>query len=114
MSYRHEILYLNASRAYVRVGDAWYDTRVDFDHVIGESFLTGYIEEILSFTQYKKQYPESKNPMADKVLDKTNGGGCVRRASSKISPDGYHYSLVEYAVNPQQIVIDTYQPELTS
>lgn len=110
---RHEVLYLNSSRAYVKVNDTWYDTRKDFEQQVGNPFLTGYIDEVLSFTQYKKQFPESKTEMGPHAVDKTNGGGFVRKASSKIDPNGRRYSVVEYAVNPKQIHTDIFQTDIS-
>lgn len=106
MSHRHEVLLLNSTRAYVRVGDTWYDTRSDFGQAIGEQFLIGTIEEILTYTEYKKKFPESKNEMWSRVNDKTNSGGYIRKASSKSDGVGSHDQLVEYAINPQQFTVE--------
>ena len=106
MSYRHEVLHLNSTRTYVRVGDTWYDTRNDFDHTIGEQFLIGAIEEILTYAEYKQRFPESKNEMWPKVNEKTNSGGYIRKATSKSDDAGNHIHLVEYAINPQQFTIE--------
>ena len=106
MNYRHEVLYLNPSRTYVRVGNTWYDTRNDFDQQIGDQFLIGAIEEILSYKDYTKQYPKSKTEMGPKASDKTMSGGYIRKASSLIDANSKHMSIVEYGVNPQQFHIE--------
>ena len=106
MSYRHEILYLNSSRAYVRVGDTWYDTRNDFDQQVGDQFLIGAIEEIMTHKEYTKQYPESKTEIGPKASEKTMSGGYIRKASSLIDANSKHISVVEYAINPQQFQIE--------
>lgn len=106
MSYKHEIMYLNSTRAYVRVGSTWYDSRADFDHKVGDPFLIGQINEILTHKEYTEKFPDSKNEQYSKVSDKTNSGGYIRKASSIITDAGDHQRIVEYAVNPQRLVIE--------
>lgn len=88
---KHEILFLNPTRAYVRVGEAFYDTHKDSNPEIGQGFLIGKIEEVLSYEKYKEQYPESKTEIYDEVTDKTISGGYLRRVLD---------NMVKYAVNP--------------
>jgi hypothetical protein len=88
---KHEILFLNPSRAYVLINDVWYDTHRDSNPQIGQSFLIGKIEEVLDHEKYTEKYPESKKEIYDEVTDKTISGGYVRRVI-----DG----MVKYAVNP--------------
>jgi hypothetical protein len=88
---KHEILFLNASRAYALVNDVWYDTHKDSNPEIGQGFLTGKIEKVLNYEKYKEKYPESKTEIYDEVTDKTISGGYLRRVI-----DG----MVKYAVNP--------------
>jgi hypothetical protein len=88
---KHEILFLNLSRAYVLINDVWYDTHRDSNPQIGQSFLIGKIEKVLDYEKYTEKYPESKKEIYDEVTDKTISGGYVRRVI-----DG----MVKYAVNP--------------
>lgn len=88
---KHEILRLSNSRAYVLVNEVWYDIHADLNPKVGQGFLNGQIEKILSFTEYTAEFPESKNEMYDYVSDKTVSGGFIRRVV-----DG----VVKYAVNP--------------
>lgn len=88
---RHEILRLNSSRAYVLVKDTWYDTHADLNPKVGQNFLNGQIERVLSFADYTKEFPESTNETYDYVSEKTVSGGFIRRVV-----DG----MVKYAVNP--------------
>lgn len=87
----HEILKLNNSRAYVLVNDTWYDTHADLSPKVGQNFLNGQIKEILSYEDYTKRFPESKNETYEYVSEKTVSGGYIRRVV-----DG----MVKYAVNP--------------
>ena len=104
MTYRHEILDLNSSRVYLRVGDTWYDSPRDFNYELGDRFLIGMVEEILSYDQYREQYPDSKHEMRPKVSEKTVHGGYLRKTTHVDNGDGTRCSMVEYAVNPQQLV----------
>lgn len=88
---KHEILRLNSSHAYVLVKDVWYDTHVELNPKVGQNFLNGSIEKVLSFADYTKEFPESKNEMYEYVSEKTVSKGFIRRVV-----DG----TVKYAVNP--------------
>jgi len=88
---KHEVLFLNPSREYVRVGETFYDTHRDNNPKKGDSFLIGKIEEILDYEKYTKKYPESKTEIYNEVTDKTISGGFLRRVVD---------SMVKYAVNP--------------
>jgi hypothetical protein len=88
---KHEVLFLNSSRAYVLVNDTWYDTHKDSNPQEGDSFLIGEIEEVLNYEQYKEKYPESKTEIYNEVTDKTISGGYLRRVLDR---------MVKYAVNP--------------
>ena len=88
---KHEVLFLNSSRAYVRVDDTWYDTHRDSNPKKGDSFLIGKIEEVLDHEKYTKKYPESKTEIYSEVTDKTISGGYLRRVLD---------NMVKYAVNP--------------
>ena len=88
---KHEVLFLNPSRAYVKVKDTWYDTHKDSNPQIGQGFLIGKIEEVLDYENYKEQYPESKTEIYSEVTDKTISGGYLRRVLD---------NMVKYAVNP--------------
>ena len=88
---KHEVLFLNPNRAYVRVEDTFYDTHRDSNPKKGESFLLGKIEEVLDYEKYTNKYPESKTEIYNEVVDKTLSGGWIRRTI-----DG----MVKYAVNP--------------
>ena len=98
----HEILKLNSSRTYVLVNDVWYDTHVDLNPKVGQNFLNGQIEKVLSFEQYTKEFPESKNEMFEYVSEKTVSGGYIRRVIE---------GLVKYAVNPVTPQGDLYGKE---
>lgn len=89
---KHEILHLNRKRAYVLVNDTWYDTSIDCTPQVGQSFLTGRIESILSYGEYTEKYPESRDEIYPYISDKTMSGGYIRRVL-----DG----LVKYGVNPE-------------
>lgn len=104
MTYRHEIMYLNPSRTYLRVDDTWYDNPNSFTYSIGESFLIGRIAEILSYDEYRERFPESKSEMGPAAMEKTVHRGYVRKVSTGSNPDGTKYSRVEYAVNPKQLI----------
>lgn len=88
---KHEVLFLNPSRAYVLVNGTWYDTTRDSNPRVGESFLIGKIEKVLDYETYTKKYPESKQEIYNEATDKTISGGYLRRVV-----DG----MVKYAVNP--------------
>ena len=94
---KHEVLFLNSRRAYVRVGETWYDNPKDAIPQIGEAFLTGRVEEVLDYETYIETYPESKDELYPYVSDKTNHGGWIRRVV-----DG----MVKYAVNPDITTIN--------
>ena len=104
MTYRHEILDLNSSRVYLRVSDTWYDSPRDFNYELGDRFLIGTVEEILSYDEYREQYPDSKHEMRPKVSEKTVHGGYLRKTTYLDNGDGTRTNMVEYAVNPQQLV----------
>jgi len=106
MNYKHEILYLNSSRTYVRVGNTWYDNSSSFEYNKGEAFLIGKIEEVLSYEEYTKQYPESKTEMGPRVSDKLSAGGYIRKTSTGVDKFGNKASIVEYGVNPQQFIME--------
>ena len=88
---KHEILRLNRSRAYVLVKDVWYDAHVELSPRVGQQFLNGQIEKVLSFEEYKTEFPQSKDEMYDYVSDKTVSGGFIRRVI-----DG----IIRYGVSP--------------
>jgi hypothetical protein len=76
---KHEILQLNRYRAYVLVKDVWYDVHVELSPRVGQQFLNGQIKRVLSFEEYKTEFPESKEEMYDYISDKTASGGFIRR-----------------------------------
>lgn len=88
---KHETLHLSSRYAYVLVNDTWYDTHIELNPKVGQSFLNGRIEKVLSYESYKAKYPEAKNEMYPYVSEKTIHGGYIRRVV-----DG----MVKYAVNP--------------
>ena len=88
---KHEILFLNSRRVYVKVGDTWYDTHKDTYPKVGDGFLLGKIEEILDYESYKERFPDSKDEIYPHISDKTISGGYIRRVV-----DG----TVRYAINP--------------
>ena len=95
---KHEVLFLNSRRAYVRVDDTWYDTSKEHDPQIGQGFLLGKIEEVLDYEKYSSKYPESKTEKYYEVVDKTQTGGYIRRVW-----EGKEFGrIVQYAVNPLQ------------
>lgn len=93
---KHEVLFLNSRRAYVKVKDTWYDTHKDTNPKKGESFLIGKIEEVLDFETYTKNYPESKQEIYNEVTDKTISGGYLRRVVE---------GMVKYAINPAAPIV---------
>ncbi len=99
---RHEVLFLNSRRAYIRVEDVWYDTNKEHDPKVGQGFLLGQIKEVLSFEKYKELYPESKTEMYYDFVDKTHTGGFIRKVSDKKFLHGEYSRVVQYAVNPLQ------------
>lgn len=88
---KHEILWLKRSRAYVLVNDVWYDAHAELNPQVGQNYLNGQIQRVLSFEEYKKEFPESKNEMYDYVSDKTISGGFIRRVVE---------GVVKYGVDP--------------
>jgi len=102
---RHEILYLNSSRAYVLVGDTWYDTHVELNPQIGNSFLLGRIEKVLSYSEYSETFPESKDEIISFVNDKTQSGGFLRKVSTERQPDKSFQRFVRYGVNPEASIV---------
>jgi len=95
---RHEVLFLNNGRSYVRISDTWYDTHKDHNPQVGQSFLIGKIQEVLDFETYVKKYPESKTEMYSYATDKTQSGGFLRKVSSERESE-YGGSMVQYGVN---------------
>ena len=94
----HEVLSLNANRAYVLVNDTWYDTSKELYPQVGANFLTGAIDQILSFEEYTQMFPESKTELLSTASDKIPAGGYIR----KITNDGSG-NLVRYGVNPSYL-----------
>jgi len=88
---KHEILRLSKSRVYVLVNDVWYDAHAELNPSVGQSFLNGQIKKVLSYEEYTKEFPESKNEMYDYVSDKTVSGGFIRRVVE---------GTVRYGINP--------------
>ena len=88
---KHEVLFLNSRRTYVRVGETWYDTHKECNPKPGQPFLLGKVDKVLDFESYTKKYSESKTEIYNEVTDKTISGGYLRRVL-----DG----MVKYAVNP--------------
>lgn len=99
---KHEILFLNSSRSYVRIQDVWYDTHKEHNPQTGQPFLVGLIEEVLDYEAYTKTYPESKTEIYYTVCDKTQSGGFVRKVEDRRMGDGTYERMVQYAVNPMQ------------
>lgn len=91
----HEVLSLNANRAYVLVNDTWYDTNTELAPQVGANFLTGMIEQILSFEEYAELFPESKTELLTKASDKIPAGGYIRKITNDGSGD-----VVRYGVSP--------------
>ena len=89
----HQILHLNSSRTYVFVNEAWYDTRADFVPEVGQNFLDGRIEKVLSYQEYIEQFPniKTKDEIYPFISDKTVQRGYIRRVIN---------GVVTYAVNP--------------
>lgn len=88
---KHETLRLNSRYLYVLVNETWYDTHIDLNPKVGQSFLNGRIEEILDYEAYKAKYPEVKDEIYPIVSEKTIHGGYIRRVVE---------GVVKYAVNP--------------
>lgn len=99
---KHEILYLNSKRSYVRVEDTWYDAHVDLLPEIGQTFLLGKIEEVLSYEQYVNTYPEVKDEIYPYIADKTISKGFIRKVVDKV---------VKYGINPIDLQIGQSQSE---
>lgn len=95
---RHEVLFLNNGRSYVRINDTWYDTHKDHDPQVGQSFLIGKIQEVLDFETYTRKYPESKTEMYSYATDKTQSGGFLRKVSGEKDSE-YGGNTVQYGVN---------------
>lgn len=102
---KHEVLFLNNKRSYVRVGDVWYDINKEHLPQVGGIFLIGLIEEVLDYETYTATYPESKTEIYYEVNEKTNSGGSIRRVSSRKIGNGEYARVVEYGVNPLQISV---------
>ena len=97
---RHEVLLLNKNRSYVLVDNTWYDTHVDLNPAVGQSFLTGNIEKVLSYKDYTAKYPESKDEMYPMVIDKTISGGYIRKVVTTRTSSDTSDKIVKYGVNP--------------
>lgn len=102
---RHEVLFLNSGRSYVRIEDVWYDINKDHNPQVGHSFLMGRIEEVIEYESYKDSYPESKIELYYVVNDKTQSGGFIRKVSDAKYASGMYSKIVEYGVNPMQPVM---------
>ena len=102
---RHEVLFLNSGRSYVRIEDVWYDINKDHNPQVGHSFLMGKIEEVIDYISYKDSYPESKIELYYVVNDKTQSGGFIRKVSDAKYASGMYSKIVEYGVNPMQPVM---------
>ena len=102
---RHEVLFLNSGRFYVRIEDVWYDINKDHNPQVGHSFLMGRIEEVIDYESYKDSYPESKIELYYVVNDKTQSGGFIRKVSDAKYASGMYSKIVEYGVNPMQPVM---------
>lgn len=99
---KHEILYLNSKRTYVLVDDTWYDTHVDLIPEVGQAFLSGRINQVLTYQEYTSTYPEVKDEIYPYVADKTLSKGFIRKVVDK---------LVKYGVNPIDLQIGQSQKE---
>lgn len=97
---RHEVLFLNKNRSYVLVDDTWYDTHTDLNPVVGQSFLTGNIEKVLSYEDYTAKYPKSKDEIYPVIADKTASGGFIRKVVTTRTGSDTSEKLVKYGVNP--------------
>ena len=99
---KHEVLFLNSRRSYVRIEDTWYDTNKEHNPKVGQGFLLGTIEEVIDYQSYKDKYPESKTEVFYIVNDKTQTRGYIRKVSDKKIGVGEYSRLVQYAVNVDQ------------
>lgn len=55
----HEFLWLNNKRQYLLLDNGtWYDASVNFVYKPGDLFLTGKVQEILSYEDYIDRFPE--------------------------------------------------------
>lgn len=106
---KHEVLFLNSSRTYVRIQDVWYDTHKEHNPKVGQAFLTGDIEEVLDYESYTAAYPESKTEIFYIVNDKTQARGAIRKVEDRKMGDGTYERMVQYAVNPLQPSLFTKQ-----
>ena len=102
---RHEVLFLNSGRSYVRIEDVWYDINKEHNPQIGHSFIMGKIEEILDYESYREAYPLSKTELYYTVIDKTHSGGFIRKVSDAKYTSGKYSRIVEYGVNPMQPIM---------
>lgn len=99
---KHEVLFLNSRRSYVRIGETWYDTHKENSPKVGQAFLLGLIEEVIDYETYTKKYPESKTEIFYQVNEKTQNKGCIRKVEDRKMGDGEYARMVQYGVNPQQ------------
>lgn len=99
---KHEALFLNSRRSYVRIDDVWYDTNKEHNPQIGQGFLMGTIQEVLDYETYIKNYPESKTEIYYAVNDKTQTKGYLRKVADKKMGVGEYSRMVQYGVNPAQ------------
>lgn len=98
---KHEVLFLNPSRTYVRISDTWYDSHREHNLQVGQSFLGGKVEEVLSYDQYKEQFTDVQ-AMYNSITERTVSGGFIRRMVG---------SAVKYAVNPAMPTLAAYSAE---
>lgn len=101
---KHEILFLNPSRVYVRVSETWYDTHRELNPKLGQTFLNGKVEEVLTYDEYREKFPEVKDEIYNQVADKTVSGGFIRRT---VGPK------IKYAVNPITPTTAAYSEPIT-
>lgn len=101
---RHEVLFLNSGRSYVRIQDVWYDLNKEHDPQIGNGFIMGTIEEVLDYESYVKSYPESNTELFYMVNEKTHSKGFIRKVSDAKYSSGKYSRIVEYGVNAMQPV----------
>ena len=105
---KHQIMFANSNRVFVRVQDTWYDTHRELTPVVGQPFLTGRIEEILDYKEYTSQFGKKVHQIYDDIKDKTHSGGWLRKVASEPDGEGSSVSRVVYGINPSHQSADGY------
>jgi len=100
---KHETLFTDRSRAFVKVGNTWYDTNKELQPIVDQPFLAGRISEVLSYDEYVAQFGEKMSCIFDEVNDRTKSSGFLRKVVDEYYETGKASRVVRYGINVQRI-----------